>query len=87
MAYTFIITGINRLPGARVGVLGGKLLDGVVTTGSTAKLVHGSQLIPVQVKGVLIDSSRPRKEALSLTVDLRQAAMKLVAIGDILVSA
>ena len=36
MAYTFEITRVSKLAKAHVGVLDGKLLDGSVTTGSTA---------------------------------------------------
>ena len=87
MAYTFEITGISRLPKAHVGVLDGKVLEGSVTTGSTAELVHGGQHMPVLVKGVVLDSAKPKRGVLSLTVDLRQQAMKFASIGDRLVCA
>ena len=87
MAYTFEITGISKLARAHVGVLDGKLLEGSVTTGSTAELVHGSLHMPVVVKGVVLDSGKPKKGVLSLTVDLHQKAMEFVTVGDKLISA
>ena len=85
MAYTFEITRVSKLAKAHVGVLDGKLLDGSVTTGSTADLVHGGQHLPVVVKGIVLDSAKPAGGVLSLTVDLRQKAMELASVGDRLV--
>lgn len=86
MAYTFKITRINKLSKARVQILDGELLEGVVTTDSAAKLVHDGRSIPVRIRGVV---SGPAKgifdNTLSLTVDLRQGAMKVAAVGDVLV--
>ena len=65
----------------------GKLLEGSVTTDSTAELLHGGQHLPVRVKGVVLDSARPKNTNLSLTVDLREAAMKIATVGDRLVCA
>jgi hypothetical protein len=87
MAFTFEITGISKFTKAHVGVLDGKLIEGSVTTGATAQLVHGAQHLPVRVKGVVLDSARPKNGVLSLTVDLREAAMKLASVGDRLVCA
>ena len=85
MAFTFEITGINRLARAHVGVLDGKLLKGTVMTGSQAELVHDGQRVPVRVKGVVLDSAGLASDVLSLTVDLREKAMGLAAVGDHLV--
>ena len=81
MAYTFEITRISKLTKAHVGVLDGNLLEGSVTIGSTAELVHGGQHIPVVIKGVVLASAKPKNDILSLTVDLRQKAMKFVSVG------
>jgi hypothetical protein len=85
VAFTFEITHISRLAKAHIGVLDGKLLEGSVTTESMAELVHGDQHMPVRVKGVVLDSARPKNGVLSLTVDLREAAMKFAKAGDRLV--
>ena len=87
MAFTFEITRISRLARAHVGVLDGKLLEGSVTTDSTVELLHNGQHLPVRVKGVVLDSARPKNTTLSLTVDLREAAMNIAAVGDKLVCA
>ena len=85
MAFTFEITGISKFAKAHVGVLDGKLIEGSVTTGATAKLFHGAQQLPVRVKGVVLDSTHPENGVLSLTVDLRESAMAIASIGDRLV--
>jgi hypothetical protein len=85
MAYTFEITRISKLSGAHLGVLDGKLLDGTVIVGSVANLMHGEGHWPLHVKGVVLDSVVPVEGELSLTVDLREAAMKFAAVGDKLV--
>ncbi|MYM65751.1 hypothetical protein GTP45_02745 [Pseudoduganella sp. FT55W] len=87
MAFTFEITHISRLAWAQVGVLDGKLLDGVVLIGAKAQLLHEGQHFPISVKGVVLDSVPPGTESLSLTVDLREAAIKVAAAGDKLVCA
>ena len=85
MAFAFEITRIHRLAKAHVGVLDGKLLEGSVTTDSTADLLHGGRQFPVLVKGVVLVSTDSDKTTLSLTVDLREAAMQFAAVGDKLV--
>jgi hypothetical protein len=84
MAYTFEITAINKLARAHAGVLDGRLLNGSVTTGSKAELIHDGRHFPVEVKGVVLDS-RARRDLLSITVDIRQEAMKFAAVGDTVV--
>lgn len=85
MAFTFEITGISKLIKANVGVLDGKLLEGSVITGATADLVHHGVHLPVVVRGVVLDSAKPKNGIISLTVDLRQKAMELVSPGDQLI--
>lgn len=85
MAYTFEIARISKLARAQVGVLDGKLLEGTVLVGSIANLVHDKRRWPVCVKGVVLDSVYPSEGELSLTVDLREPAMKFAAVGDRLV--
>lgn len=86
MALTFEITGINKFPQAKAGVLDGKLLEGSVAIGSVVHLVHGTQQLPMRVKGVVIDSADSPDYDLSLTIDLREAAMAVVCVGDKLMS-
>ena len=85
MAFTFEITQVNRLAWAKVGVLDGLVLDGAVLIGAKAQLMHDGHSYPLRVKGVVLDSVRHKKEYLSLTVDLREAAMKVATVGDKLV--
>ena len=82
MAFTFEITGIYRLASARIGVLDGKLLDGKVLIGTKAQLEHDGQFYPLRVKGIALDAVRIQREGLSLTVDLRDAGMKVATVGD-----
>ena len=86
MAFTFEITGISRFPQAKAGVLDGKLVEGSVAIGSVVHLVHGTQHLPMRVKGVVIDSANSPDYDLSLTIDLREAAMAVACVGDKLVS-
>lgn len=85
MAFTFEITKVNRLAWARIGVLDGKLLDGKVLIGAEAQLEHDGQFYPVRVKGIALEAVRTPREGLSLTVDLREAGMKVAAVGDKLI--
>ena len=87
MAFTFEITRISRLTKARIGVWDGELLEGSVTTDSTVELLHNGQRLPVRIKGVALGSTHPERTNLSLTVDLREAATKIAAVGDRLVCA
>lgn len=83
MSFTFEVSHVTTLPKARVCVLDGRLLDGHVTTGSMATLVHGDQSFSLRVKGV----GMVQPNVLSLTVDLRQPGMNSVAVGDRVVCA
>ena len=85
IAFTFEITRISRLAKARIGVWDGELLEGSVTTNSTVELLHNGQRLPVRIKGVALGSTHPERTNLSLTVDLREAATKIAAVGDRLV--
>jgi hypothetical protein len=85
MAFTFEITQVNRLAWARIGVLDGKLLDGKVLIGDKAQLEHDGQFYPLRVKGIALESVRTQREDLSLTVDLRDAGMKVATVGDKLI--
>jgi hypothetical protein len=86
MSFTFEVTHINRLTNAHVVVLDGKVIEGSVTTDSTVELVHGSQHYPVRVRGVVLGFANPGNTDLSVTIDLREEAMSIVAVGDRLVS-
>lgn len=85
MTFSFEILCISKLPEARVAVLDGKVLTGSVTTDSTVELVHRSHHFPVRVKGVVLGSLGPGNSDLSITVDLHEEAMQVVAVGDRLV--
>jgi hypothetical protein len=87
VAFAFEITRISRLAKAGVGVWDGELLEGSVTTGSTVELLHNGQRLPVRIKGVVLGPTHPQGTNLSLTVDLREAAAKIAAVGDRLVCA
>lgn len=86
MGFKFEIKSISRLDNAGVVVLDGRLLEGSVTTGISAELIHDGERIPTRIKGVVLGSVRPRADVVSLTVDLRQEAMGLASIGDLMVS-
>lgn len=66
-------------------MLDGKLLDGSVTVGSVVHLLHGTQRLPMRVKGVVIGAANSPHYDLSLTIDLREAAMAVACVGDRLV--
>lgn len=66
-------------------MLDGKLIEGSLTIGSVVHLVHGTQLIPMRVKGIVIESANSPHYDLSLTIDLREAAMALADVGERLV--
>lgn len=86
MRFRFEIMSISRLPQAGIAVLDGRLLEGSVTAGISTELIHGRQHLPIQIKGVVIGSARPGAAVLSITVDLRQEAIGLAAVGDLMVS-
>ncbi len=86
MGFTFEIMSISRLQKAGVAVLDGRLLEGSVTVGTTAELIHGGQRIPIRVKGVVLGATHPGAKLLGLTVDQREVAMGLASIGDLIVS-
>lgn len=79
------------MPSAKVGVLNGQLISGSFKVGSTVNLIHDSESIPMKIKGVVLDyaglGARAKRDPkhISLSVDLRQRAMKLVREGDHLV--
>ncbi|NHZ98633.1 hypothetical protein [Massilia sp. CCM 8734] len=83
--FAFEITGISKFPREKAAVLDGKLIEGSVAIGSVVHLVHGTQRIPMRVKGVVIDSANSPDDDLSLTIDLREAAIALACVGDRLV--
>ncbi len=87
MGFKFEIKGISRLEKAGVAVLDGRLLEGSITVGATAELIHGGQRLPIHIKGVVLGSVRPRDDILSIAVDLRQEAMGIAAVGDLILSA
>lgn len=43
MGFIFEIESISRLAKARIAVLDGKLLEGLVTVGATAELIHAGR--------------------------------------------
>ncbi len=87
MRFTFEIRNIGRLSKAGVAVLDGRLVEGSVTAGISAELIHCGQRKPIYIKGVVLGSVCPGASVLSLTVDLRQKATALASIGDRIVSA
>lgn len=86
MGFRFEIISISRLPKARIAVQDGRLLDGSVTAGVSAELIHDGQRLPIHIKGVVLGSVLPGADVLCLTVDLRQNAIGLASIGDLIVS-
>lgn len=86
MSFRFEIIRINTLTRARIAVLDGRLLEGSVTTDISAELIHAEQRFPIHIKGVVLGSVCPGTDVLSLTVDLHQETMGLVAVGDLIVS-
>lgn len=86
MGFRFEIMSVSKLPRAYIGVLDGKLVDGSVVAGMTAELIHDGERLPIYIKGVVLGSVRPEADVLSLSVDLRQEAMRLASIGDLILS-
>lgn len=86
MGFKFEIKGISRLQKARIAVLDGRLLEGSVTVGATAELIHRGQRLPIRIKGVVLGSASSGADHLSITIDLRQEAIGLASIGDLIVS-
>lgn len=85
MSFKFKITKISRLPGARVAVLDGELYEGRLTAEANTALVHGDKKIPMRVKAVVFDIPKSKGEV-TVSVDLRQPAMRFAKEGDLLVA-
>jgi hypothetical protein len=86
MGFRFEIMSVSKLPRACIGVLDGRLVDGSVVAGMTAELIHDGERLPIHIKGLVLGSVSPGADVLSLTVDLRQEAVGLASIGDLIVS-
>ena len=88
MAFKFLISKVERLPRAGVGVLDGTVLAGLVTSGQELVLVHGDQRVPMRLEGVLMETGKksPQDGMLSLSFKLRTPAFDVVRAGDELVA-
>ena len=87
MSFIFKINRVDRFTDINVGVLDGVLTKGRVNRKSQAQLIHQGKQDKVHISGLLLASSpSDNREAISLTIDLRQPGMHLVKAGDLLIS-
>lgn len=86
MKFTFKIEKLHKLEKSRVVILDGVLIDGVITTGSTAILNHQGINIGLKIKGVVIGGQKSLNPgSLSISVSLHEKAMQIVEVGDTLI--
>lgn len=86
MGFGFEFMTITKLRTAGVVVLDGRLLEGYVTAGMSAELIHDAERVPLHIKSVVLGTACPGDGVLSLTVDLCQATASLASTGDLILS-
>jgi hypothetical protein len=68
--FTFKVEKINRLEKAKIIVVGGLLLDGSVTTGSSAMLMN-DKTTKIVIKGIVFGEAKHKfSQNMSLVIDL-----------------
>ena len=89
VVFKFKVSGVETLPGSRVGVVEGTVLAGHAITGQVVTFMHDDNEFSLEVVGVVMGATErghSRATELSLSVNLRQPAFALLRVGDELMS-
>jgi len=90
MAFKFKIDKVHKHFGAGVGILDGTIVDGRFLSTDDVNLIHDGAKVKVRLTGTVLDTQglhKGQSNRVSISVSLREPAMRLAASGDLLVSA